>query len=366
MAVDASGALTSCRSNIPGEGCGGDFPRKSSAGLCARCTHLETLTGDDIKYEQFATLPQCQECGLAFRGMIGSTCGTCKNAKNREKGVIEQMLTDKAQERSNVFNAPTNPLSHINNQPMISMTSDAILQAKQAVGSSRDTIIMVCMDVHYKGKISPAFGATMRSMSESVSMTELHADAVSFVNKYWEKTHDQTLMREDTELRWHSNRPPENNMELMSIGEFFQAHHSLPHASVYFDNIPKQYGKIKGRHICLELWISKERFDARMDTDPGQKKRKEKRSHNDFEESDFPKRAQSSGPMESSFVFAKCPALGASEAKDHVRLQIATCVVVEQTREVEIEWTNGTIDAEGVLARKPLAQGKSKRVYTVG
>ncbi|KAF8587691.1 hypothetical protein K439DRAFT_1614125 [Ramaria rubella] len=284
MAVDALGALTSCRSNIPGEGCGGDFPRKSSAGLCARCTHLETLTGDDIKYEQFATLPQCQECGLAFRGMIGSTCGTCKNAKNREKGVIEQTLTDKAQERSNAFNArisrdgalprtpATNPLSHINNQPTISMTSDAILQAKQAVGSSRDTIIMVCMDVRYKGKISPAFGATTRSMSESVSMTELHADAVSFVNKYWEKTHDQTLMSS----------------------------------------------------MLARILIQ------------GERREKQKRSRNDLEESDFPKRARSSGPMESSFVFAKCPALGASEAKDHSRPE-----------KLKLSGPMGTIDAEG-------------------
>ncbi|KAF8573695.1 hypothetical protein K439DRAFT_1624887 [Ramaria rubella] len=378
MAVDALGALTSCRSNIPGEGCRGDFPRKSSAGLCARCTHLETLTGDDIKYEQFATLPQCQECGLAFRGMIGSTCGTCKNAKNREKGVIEQMLTDKAQERSNAFNAhisrdgalprtpATNPLSHINNQPTISMTSDAILQAKQAVGSSHDTIIMVCMDVHYKGKISPAFGATTRSMSESVSMTELHADAISFVNKYWEKTHDQTLMREDTELRWHSNWPPENNMELMSIGEFFQVHHSLPHASVYFDNVPKQYGKIKGRHICLELWISEDSMLAQILI---QGERREKKNapamiwKRVISQSEHNPRGLWN--LLSSLQNAKCPALGASEAKDHVRLQIATCVVVEQTGEVEIEWTNGTIDTEGVLARKPLAQGKSKRVYTL-
>ncbi|KAF8584362.1 hypothetical protein K439DRAFT_1616774 [Ramaria rubella] len=332
MAVDASGALTSCRSNIPGEGCRGDFPRKSSAGLCARCTHLETLTGDNIKYEQFATLPQCQECGLAFQGMIGSTCGTCKNAKNREKGVIEEMLTDKAQEWSNVFNAcisrdATNPLSHINNQPTISMTSDAILQAKQAVGFSRDMIIMVCMDVRYKGKISPAFRATTRSMLESVSMTELHADAISFVNKYWEKTHDQTLMREDTELRWHSNRPPENNTELMSISEFFQVHHSLPHSS----------GSAKSDSMLTQILIQ------------GERREKAKRSRNDLEESDFPKRARSSGPMESSFVFAKHPALGA----------------IEQTGEVEIEWTNGTIDVERVLARKPLAQGKSKRVYTL-
>ncbi|KAF8582856.1 hypothetical protein K439DRAFT_123870 [Ramaria rubella] len=64
-------------------------------------------------------------------------------------------------------------------------------------------------------------------------------------------------MREDTELRWHGNRPPEDNTALMSIGEFFQMHYALPHAS-YFNNVLKQYAKIKGKHICLELWISED------------------------------------------------------------------------------------------------------------
>ncbi|KAF8589723.1 hypothetical protein K439DRAFT_1612523 [Ramaria rubella] len=245
------------------------------------------------------------------------------------------------------------------------MNTDAILQAKQAVGPSRDSSIMVCMDVRYKGKISPAFGATTRSMSKSVSMTELHANAVLFVNKYWEKTHDQTLMREDTELRWHGNQPPKDKTELMSIGKFFKAHSSLPHASVYFENVTKQYGKIKGKHICLELWISEECFDSRTNADAGKKKRKANCPWNELEESDFLKRAQASGPMESSFVFGKCPKLGPTEPKDHVRLQFAKCVVVEQTGKVEIEWKDGSMDAEGDLGRKPLAQGRNKQVYTL-
>ncbi|KAF8591799.1 hypothetical protein K439DRAFT_1611067 [Ramaria rubella] len=284
-----------------------------------------------------------------------------------EKGVIDQTLADKLQERSNAFNAhitrdgalPRSPainlLSHINNQPTISMNTDAILQAKQAVGPSHDSIIM--------GKISPTFGATTRSMSESVSMTELHADAVSSVNKYWEKTHDQTLMREDTELRWHGNRPLQNKTELMSISEFFEVHSSLPHASVYFENVPKHHGKIKGKRICLELWISEDHFDSCTDADAGKKKIKAQRSWNKLEESDFPKRAQALGPMESSFVFGKCPKLRPTEPKDHVRLQFAKCVVVEQTGEVEIEWKDDSMDAEGDLGRKPLAQGRSKQVY---
>ncbi|KAF8573104.1 hypothetical protein K439DRAFT_1625310 [Ramaria rubella] len=224
------------------------------------------------------------------------------------------------------------------------MNMDAILQAKQAVGPSRDSSIMIHVRV------------------------KLHANAVLFVNKYWENTHDQTLMREDTELRWHGNQPPKDKTELMSIGEFFKAHSSLPHASVYFENVPKQYGKIKGKHICLELWISEECFDSCTNADAGKKKRKAKCPQNELEESDFLKRAWgkcASGPMESSFVFGKCPKLGPTEPKDHVRLQFAKCVVVEQTGKVEIEWKDGSMDAEGDLGRKPLAQGRNKQVYTL-
>ncbi|KAF8587456.1 hypothetical protein K439DRAFT_1614377 [Ramaria rubella] len=339
--VDASDTLSSCRSNVPGEGCGGDFPRKLTAGLCARCAHLETLARDEIKYEQFVLFEQCLDRHVVLAEMpeIGRRVKWGKQSQTKSK-----------------------------NDPMHSTHVSHVM----ASGASREAIVTVCMDVRHKGKIASAFGATTRSMAESVSITELHADAVSFVNKYWEKMHDQSLMQEDTELRWHGNQPPEDNTDLMSIGEFFQMHYALPHASIYFDNVPKQYAKIKGKHICLELWISEDsslRLIQMQD-----ERRGNPNTHGQSWRRVISQNAHeyvtsgvllASGPMESSFVFAKRPALAPTESKDHVQLQLAKCVVVDQTGEVEIEWEHGTIPVEGDLARKLLARGKTKRVYTL-
>ncbi|KAF8583633.1 hypothetical protein K439DRAFT_1617341 [Ramaria rubella] len=344
--VEASDTLSSCRSNVPGEGCGGDFPRLT-AGLCARCAHLETLAGDEIKYEQFVVESSSMP-GVRSSFLSNAWTSMWYLPKHQEKSQVGKTVTDKVQEQSNAFNAritcdgaqprspARNPLTQINLQPTIPLNSEVIFYAKQASGASREAIVTVCMDVCHKGKIASAFGATTRSMAESVSITELHADAVSFVNKYWEKMHDQSLM------------------------------------CIYFNNVPKQYAKIKGKCICLELWISE---DSSLGLIQMQDERRgNPNAHGQSWRRVISQNAHeyvtsgvllSSGPMESSFVFAKCPALVPTESKDHVQLQLEKWVVVDQTGEVEIEWEHGTIPVEGDLARKPLARGKTKRVYTL-
>ena len=70
--------------------------------------------------------------------------------------------------------------------------------------------------------------------------------------------------------------------------------------------------------------------------------------------------------MESSFVFSKRAGLAKLEPRDSVKLQYAKCLVVDQTGEVEVEWSKEvSVDAEGELAQKPLVAGKSKNVYSV-
>ncbi|KAF8513199.1 kinase-like domain-containing protein [Gautieria morchelliformis] len=164
-------------------------------------------------------------------------------------------------------------------------------------------------------------------------------------------------------LQWHGNRPPEEATEVMALGEFYQSHQVLPHANVYLDNIPKQHNKIKGKCVCLKLWINEEGWEAWIDHDLSLHKGMGKKRGSSSGDSDHAK--WPCGPMESSFVFSKWPSVMFSEPKDKIQLQFAKTRVVEQTGKVEVQWKVGEVHVEGEICRTPLGQGKSKHVYAL-
>ncbi|KAF8532309.1 hypothetical protein JB92DRAFT_2824584 [Gautieria morchelliformis] len=175
---------------------------------------------------------------------------------DQELGHVDQTLINKQHDRAIAFNAwltrnglqcqpASNPCSQINNQATISLNTKAITAAKQVAGPVHEAHVTVCVIVS--------------------------------VNQTWVKNHDQSLQHEDSEIQWHGNWPPEVATEVMTLGDFYQAHQALPHTSVYLDNIPKQHAKIKGKHICLELWINKESWEAQVDLDLGLQKGKVKK-----------------------------------------------------------------------------------------
>ncbi|KAF8519423.1 hypothetical protein JB92DRAFT_3112377 [Gautieria morchelliformis] len=82
----------------------------------------------------------------------------------------------------------SNPLSQVNNQPTISLTTKSITAAKQAAGPAREAHLTVCINVRTRGKISSAFGSTVRAYPESVTMAEIHADVIAILDDfiaYW-------------------------------------------------------------------------------------------------------------------------------------------------------------------------------------
>ncbi|KAF8510166.1 hypothetical protein JB92DRAFT_3144465 [Gautieria morchelliformis] len=82
-------------------------------------------------------------------------------------------------------------------------------------------------------------------------MAEIHADVIASVNRTWVKTHDYSLQREDSELRWHGNRPPEEATEVMALGEFYQAHQVLPHANQCLPGQCTKTTQQNQRQTCL-------------------------------------------------------------------------------------------------------------------
>jgi hypothetical protein len=65
-------------------------------------------------------------------------------------------------------------------------------------------------------------------------------------------------VREDTSIRWHSNRIPIQNTVLLSLGEFYRAHSGPSVASQYLKGHPgiwNSVAKAKRPFACLELWI---------------------------------------------------------------------------------------------------------------
>ncbi|KAF8507419.1 hypothetical protein JB92DRAFT_2960235 [Gautieria morchelliformis] len=83
-----------CATDVPGEGCGEIFSRKTAAGLCARCHHLTKMAGDALEHGRFAQIPQCGDCGLASKnitGLLGSlplkgSFGFCRGSGIRTCG----------------------------------------------------------------------------------------------------------------------------------------------------------------------------------------------------------------------------------------------------------------------------------------
>ncbi|KAF8519431.1 hypothetical protein JB92DRAFT_3112393 [Gautieria morchelliformis] len=109
----------------------------------------------------------------------------------------------------------SNPLSQVNNQPTISLTTKSITAAKQAAGLAREAHLMVCINVRTRGKISSAFGSTVRAYPESVTMAEIHADVIASVNRTWVKTH---AILDDFVAYWNSHRVRTQHNKLMPSG----------------------------------------------------------------------------------------------------------------------------------------------------
>ncbi|KAF8513198.1 hypothetical protein JB92DRAFT_3166905 [Gautieria morchelliformis] len=168
-----------CATDVPGEGCGKIFSRKTAAGLCARCHHLTKVADDALEHGRFVQILQCGDCGLTFKN-TGVRCGACKK------------LARLSQNGSQPHPA-SHPLSQVNNQPTISLTTESITAAKQAAGLAREAHLMVCINVRTRGKISSAFGSTVQAYPELVTMAEIHADVIASVNRTWVKTHDYSL-----------------------------------------------------------------------------------------------------------------------------------------------------------------------------
>ncbi|KAF8511093.1 hypothetical protein JB92DRAFT_3144212 [Gautieria morchelliformis] len=211
-----------CATDVPGEGCGEIFSRKTAAGLCARCHHLTKITDDALEHGRFAQILQCGDCELTFKNITGVCCGACKKLKDQELGHVDQILIDKHHDRVMAFNAQlsrngsqplpaSNPLSQVNNQLTISLTTESITAAKQAAGPACEAHLTVCIDVRTRGKISSAFGSTVRAYPESVTMAEIHADVTASVNQTW-------AILDDFIAYWNSHRVRTQHNKLMPSG----------------------------------------------------------------------------------------------------------------------------------------------------
>ncbi|THU93538.1 hypothetical protein K435DRAFT_861453 [Dendrothele bispora CBS 962.96] len=78
-------AISECRSE-DNTGCGGIFPFKSRAGLCARCEALDVIHKDNPeKQKHFENMPQCKSCGTQRSQLSGDTCGRCVQQQAWEK-----------------------------------------------------------------------------------------------------------------------------------------------------------------------------------------------------------------------------------------------------------------------------------------
>ncbi|KIK05095.1 hypothetical protein K443DRAFT_120688 [Laccaria amethystina LaAM-08-1] len=65
-----------CESDL-GDCCGMSFPKKSSQGLCVKCSKLVTLEDGSLQYEQWKAYGQCESCGIAYKNLSTSKCGRC-------------------------------------------------------------------------------------------------------------------------------------------------------------------------------------------------------------------------------------------------------------------------------------------------
>ncbi|KAH9920493.1 hypothetical protein B0H21DRAFT_845002 [Amylocystis lapponica] len=378
----------------PGEGCYNVFPSKESIGLCSKCklvSEAEPGSGASIEKESW---PQCKDCGVCARRMTGSRCGRCQVAFDAKNGIVDETVRMAQQKRTEAFNhrlhhgppkiptqAQENPLAKGVMHSQIALTTGSVQHAKQLASGSSNAAqgrnFVVNIQPRLRSKIDAFLGPNTFQYNEATTMDEIiDANLVAW-NAKWEKKHSRSLAREDTDLRWHSNRNIIVGTEHLTLGEFYDTHRRTGVSEAYFEKLPKHVPIFKNtKHpvLALELWIDVDSFYDRTEgametsfTSTAKDGKGKKRGLSSAQDDHQIKRIRAGGNtmmLQSTYQhrssFQPIP-----DKVSTVQLLLGICKTAVTTGEVDISWPKSaeTELLTATLSDKHFAKGATKFVY---
>ncbi|KAJ7633202.1 hypothetical protein FB45DRAFT_1058160 [Roridomyces roridus] len=357
---------TLCKGSNLGDGCNGEFPNKTTPGLCQKCALLEKAGDDDAAKDKFESYPQCIDCGAAAKNIRNDMCSSCgrKNAAQASQTTASQIKDAAVAARSNAF--PARQLSQRQSQPVPTQSRTNSSQPRSAKGIRQITLSIEALHA-VKTTIHPVswLGAHSRSFPETTMFDDALDSLVQAFNVSWDGRCVASLTRQDVTIRFHSNLNFYVNSDCGTVGEFYDTHFRL-HNSASFLRMPTKFKGTASPALALGLFIELEWFrnnhpdvtpPALMDVP----KKNTKRRISDSAEESAPKRPAISRPFTSTFVPPPTAPIRPSSV-----VQLSIHAFNEHGREV-FPWPGGDgvheTTVEGRLYNDVLYKGRDRLVY---
>ncbi|KAJ7912786.1 hypothetical protein B0H13DRAFT_1874497 [Mycena leptocephala] len=351
-----------CRNDRPGDGCNGDFPNKTTPGLCPKCQALDTAATQDHK-DKIQSIPQCLECGALGQYIKNEKCTGCLR---KEKAQVAEQNASQAKNTA-IVARPGAWAARMQPPPNGGQTSS----------SSSQTIIKRSPQVRYITICIEAFnlrtlkavgwlGSNSRAFPDYTMFGDAIMELIQAYNASFDTRSQVSLVRpsRDVIIRWHGNLGFHRNSDCGTIGEFYNIHLQL-HNSETFLRMPTKFKAATQPAVALALFVDPVKFKENHQMEPptlddkAPKAKQTKRRISDSYDEPDPKRHAPSRPLTSSYQ-PMSKVVAAAPPSCSVTLVLTGLKHVDGTQ--IFPW-DGANKITVHLYNDPMTVGKDKAVY---
>ncbi|KAJ6572928.1 hypothetical protein B0H10DRAFT_1964296 [Mycena sp. CBHHK59/15] len=232
-----------CSGPNAGDGCNGEFPNKTTPGLCNLCQSLEDAQNDEAR-QKIEALPQCFECGILGKNIKNNKCGTCQRQEMQQVQRTPPML----------FVPRLGLRECLLLKLLINLQNHSSASATHTPVSARQVRqITVCVEAVRHNKPIGRLGVVSRAFPESIMFDEMVGEVIKTYNVTWDLRCSASLDR------WHGSLAFHTNSEHGTLGEFYDIHSQL-HNSETFLRMPPKFSKTPQPAVALSFVIDYEGF----------------------------------------------------------------------------------------------------------
>ncbi|KAK7046459.1 hypothetical protein R3P38DRAFT_3257815 [Favolaschia claudopus] len=250
----------SAPSYCPPEGCGTDFPNKTTPGLCLRCKNIDEADTDEKK-EMYKNMPQCLECGAIGKNIADNQCNTCKRAERdlAKANTASQTKAAAAAARPGAWSL-RNGLTTTQNKAS-SSTTQTLRRGTR--------LITICIETLNLNTNKPIgwLGSNSRAFPDSTMFADAIMELIQATNTSFETRSATSLTLRDVIVRWHNNMGFHPNSDCGTLGEFYDNHLRL-HNSETFLKLPSKFKSTAQPAVALALFIDPVKFKDNHGIDP--------------------------------------------------------------------------------------------------
>ncbi|KAJ6463846.1 hypothetical protein C8R47DRAFT_77716 [Mycena vitilis] len=347
-----------CRNDQPGAGCAGEFPNKTTDGLCLQCEARDAATTEEQR-DKINSIPQCDECGAFGQHIKDHKCSGCMR-KERQDATARLAL--QAQKAAVI----ARPGAHaVRSQPPNGQANSSSTSIIKRLPQAR--FITICIEAFSLGNLKAVgwLGSNSRAFADSTMFGDAIMELIRAFNASFETRAQVSLTRNDVIIRWHGNMSFHRDSDCGSVGEFYDTHFRL-HNSETFLRMPPKFKATTQPAVALALFVDPVKFRENHNMDPpslNDRATKIKRRISDSAEEPSSKRraAGPSRPLTSSFNPTMSQVVAATPPFCIVNLEIIPLYL--QSGKQIFPW-KGEMKLTGVrLYDNPMAIGKDRTVY---